>query len=171
MKRCCYICHVLPVKNVLIWKCVYSARRRTLLWVSHSLYIFNASHPWGVFSCRIWLARSWSFLGILLLVEVLGYFTENLYWWHLVGLCCKDFFFFCFDTSLLNMGSVFHLQNGLLSNKKDLTTFNYLCQCFILECDFWWYMVKPVLFYLTRVILTQGRCLLALMLKTWRMST
>lgn len=141
-------------EECFIWKCIYSASRRTLLWISHSLYILNPSHPWGVFSCRIGLARSWSFLGIfsLLLVEVLRYFTENLYWWHLVGLHCKDFFFTCFDTNLLNMGSVLHLENGLLSNKKDLTTFNYLCQCFIL--------VKPVLFYLTQVILTQGTCLL-----------
>lgn len=61
------------------------------------------------------------------------------------------------------MGSVSHLENCLFSNKKNQTTFNYLCQYYILECCF----------HLTQVILTKWSYKVlpfALMLNTWKMS-
>lgn len=52
-------------------------------------------HPWRVFFCRTGLAKNWSFVGIflLLLVEVVGYFTGNSYWRHLVGLWQRFFIY------------------------------------------------------------------------------
>lgn len=47
------------------------------------------------------------------------------------------------------MGGVFRILKMVSSNKKDLTTFNYLCQYYMLECCFQWYVVTPVLFYPT----------------------